>query len=123
LTFPDTLVQKALSSILIVDDEVELASLYKQFFLTLGFDAISFTQPLLALEHYKQSPNKFSIVITDLRMPGMCGLELANKIREIDSTIKILLITAFDITDLKGEQSYQSAKISEIIQKPVKLFF
>jgi CheY-like chemotaxis protein len=107
-------------SVLIVDDEEELASLYKEFVRTMGYDAVSFTNPLLALEHYKQRVDKYSLIITDLRMPGMCGLELANRIRELDSDVKIFLITAFDIADIESKWAVGTAKIDKVLQKPIK---
>jgi response regulator RpfG family c-di-GMP phosphodiesterase len=108
-------------TILIVDDEEELTTLYKEFVRTMGYDAVSFTNPLLALEHFKQRVDKYSLVITDLRMPGMCGLEFANKIRELDSSVKIFLITAFDIADIESKWAVGTAKIDRVIQKPIKL--
>ena len=88
-------------SILIVDDEAELATLFKDFFQGLGIDAVAFTNPLLAFEYVKENTSKFSLVITDLRMPGICGLELSKKIRELNDSIKIFLMTAFDTQTLK----------------------
>jgi response regulator RpfG family c-di-GMP phosphodiesterase len=108
-------------TILIVDDEEELTTLYKEFVRTMGYDAVSFTNPLLALEHFKQRVDKYSLIITDLRMPGMCGLEFANKIRELDSDVKIFLITAFDIADIESKWAVGTAKIDKVIQKPIKL--
>ena len=107
-------------SILIVEDEEELAALYKEFIMRMGYDAVFFTNPLLAYEHYKECVEKYSLIITDLRMPGMCGLELANKIREFNSAVKIFLITAFDITDIESQWAVGTAKIDRIIQKPIK---
>ena len=108
-------------SVLIVDDEMELATLFKNYIEAMGLDAISFTNSLLAFEYFKDNPNKFSLVITDLRMPGICGLELAKNIRELNDLVNIFLITAFDISDLEGSEAYQSAKIDKVIQKPIKL--
>ena len=108
-------------SILIVDDEEELATLFKNFLEARSMDAVSFTNPLLAFEYFKDNQQKFSLVITDLRMPGMCGLEVANKIRELNNSIKIFLITAFETADLESIETYQSAKIDRVIQKPIKL--
>jgi len=107
-------------SVLVVDDEEELATLYKEFVRTMGYDAVSFTNPLLAFEHYKQRLDKYSLIITDLRMPGMCGLELANRIRELDSDVKIFLITAFDIADIESKGAVGTAKIDKVLQKPIK---
>ncbi|MGN6709543.1 MAG: response regulator [Candidatus Nitrosocosmicus sp.] len=109
-------------SILIVDDEVDLGLLLKQFLDKQGFDAIYFSNPLLAFEHLKNSNSNYCLIIADLRMPGLSGIDLSIKIRtEINPSIKIFLITAFDIADLKDNSDFISAKIERIIQKPIKL--
>lgn len=108
-------------SILVIDDEKELATLFKEFIMGIGFNAESFTNPLLAFEYFKYNKNKYSLIITDLRMPGLCGLELACKVRELNSLVKLFLISAFDTADLESNPVYQSAKIDKILQKPIKL--
>lgn len=109
-------------SILVVDDEVDLGLLLKHFLQGLGYNVVSFTSSLLAFEHLKNSNNNYSLIITDLRMPGISGLELANRIRkELSLSVKIFLITAFDISDINDNLEFQSAKIERIIQKPIKL--
>jgi DNA-binding response OmpR family regulator len=105
--------------IIIVDDEIDIANILKKFFIKMGFDAIAFTDPLLALEHFI-ALDKYGLAIVDLRMPGMSGLDFANKIRQISTTVKIFLITAFDITDLENNTSFRTAQIERIIQKPIK---
>ncbi len=82
-------------SIILVDDEPELASLFISFLINEGHNVVSFTDPALALEYYKETADKHSLIITDLRMPGICGIDLAKKIREFDKKIKIFLMTAF----------------------------
>lgn len=69
---------KALSSLsfLVVDDNQELANLYKEFIIQIGYDAISFTNPIIALEHYRQCLDKYSFILTDLRMPTCLGRNL-----------------------------------------------
>ena len=109
-------------SILIVEDEIELASLYREFVNDLGYDVDSFTDPSLALEHFKYSSKEYSLVLTDLRMASMSGIELALKMREINDTMKIFLMTAFDVTDIENQIQYKLARIDRIIQKPIKLF-
>ena len=61
--------------IIVVDDESDLAFLYKQFITGLGFDVVSFTDSLLAFEHFRQNIDRYCLLITDLRMPGMNGIE------------------------------------------------
>jgi response regulator RpfG family c-di-GMP phosphodiesterase len=53
-------------------------------------------------------------------MPGMNGIELANKIREVNKTVKIFLVTAFATEDLENRQDFKAAKVDRIIQKPLK---
>ena len=54
-------------------------------------------------------------------MPGMSGIDLAKKIREINDKIKIFLMTAFDIRDLENNTDYKAARIDTLMQKPVHL--
>lgn len=108
-------------SILIVDDEKELATLYKEFVIRLGYEGVSFTDPLMAFEHYKKFTSQYPLVMTDLRMPGMCGLELANRIRMLNPSVKIFLMTAFDIADVQNPWASGVIKFDRALQKPLKL--
>ncbi len=109
------------TSIMVVEDEMELASLFKAFLERMGYDTVTFTDPIVALEFFKQGTKEFSLILTDLRMPEMSGIELAAEIRKFDDKIKIILITAFVVDDLMLSEKYKLAKINEIVQKPVKI--
>lgn len=108
-------------SIMVVDDEQSLSTLFNDFLTREGFDVVSFTNPLLALEHFKNNSNGFSLIITDLRMPGLNGIEFANKVREFNDQVKIFLTTAFDIQDLMDKPGYLNSNIDKVIQKPIRL--
>ena len=107
-------------SIILVDDELELACIFKEFLKNEGYDVVSFTDPVLALEYYKETADKHSLIITDLRMPGICGIDLAKSIRDFDSKIKIFLMTAFESKDLEDGKDFKNARIDRLIQKPVR---
>lgn len=108
-------------SILVVDDEEDLAALYGKIIKTLGHEVQVFTNPLSALDHFSQYPDQYALVLTDLRMPGMCGMELAHRIKDINPSIKIFLLTAFDIADVETSWAVHQAKFDKIIQKPLRL--
>ena len=108
-------------SVMVVDDEPDLANLYRVFLRRSGFNSTSFIDPLLALEHYNQNPNRYSLVITDLCMPNLDGIGLAKKIRKFDTKIKILLNTAFYFDEMPDTEEYREAKLTGLIQKPTKL--
>ena len=108
-------------SIIVVDDEEELANLFKTFLENEGYNAISFVDPLMALEYLKQTFDKFSLIITDLRMPGLCGINLAKSIRALGAQdTKIILMTAFDAGELEAQPNYIEARIDKLLQKPIR---
>ena len=109
------------TSIMVVEDEKELASLFKAFLEKMGYDTVTFTDPIVALQFFRQGTKEFSLILTDLRMPEMLGLELAAEISKFNDKIKIILITAFMVEDLMIGETYKFAKINEIVQKPVKI--
>jgi DNA-binding NtrC family response regulator len=106
-------------SILVLDDDIELMSLYRIVLQRQGYEVIAFSDPLLALEYFKINSSRFSLIVTDLRMPIMTGIEFASKVREIDKEIKIWLITAFVFQDIKDNPLFTLAKFEKIIEKPV----
>jgi CheY-like chemotaxis protein len=111
----------AARSIIVVDDEIELATLFKAFLEKEGYNAVSFIDPVLAFEYFKETSDIHSMIITDMRMPGMCGIDLAKRIREINDKIIIFLMTAFDIKDVKDHPHFKFARIDRLIQKPIHL--
>jgi DNA-binding NtrC family response regulator len=107
-------------SVIVVDDEIELANLFKAYLQKIGFDTVSFTNPRLALDYIKDNSESFSLLITDLRMPTMSGIDLAGEIRKINENIKIILITAFMTEDLIDDERFKNARIDLVVQKPIR---
>lgn len=107
-------------SVIVVDDEMELASLFKEYLVKIGYEVISFTDPALALDYFKKSSKDFSLILTDLRMPAMSGIDLAYEIRKHDPNVAIMLITAHLTDDLKLNEKFNSVKFCNVREKPVK---
>jgi DNA-binding NtrC family response regulator len=72
-------------SILVVDDEEELSTLFQHAIEAMGLDAISFTDPMPAFEYFKDNPNKIQLVITDLRMPWYIWVGISQKDKRVKS--------------------------------------
>jgi DNA-binding response OmpR family regulator len=106
---------------MVVDDEEELASLCRTFLERSGLNSVSFTDPLSALDHYSQNRNYYSIVITDWKMPNPDGIQIAKKMREYSTTVKILLITGHFTDTSFRKEVFQEAHILDVIEKPLKL--
>ena len=92
-------------SIIVKYDEIELATLFKAYLIREGYNAKSFTDPLLALEYFKEPFDKHALIITEMRMTGLCGIDLSKSIRDLNKDIKIFLMTAFDIMDIEKHPS------------------
>jgi DNA-binding NtrC family response regulator len=104
-------------SILVVDDELDIVIIFRQALSKQGYSVFGFTDPALALEHFRLNSKNYRLVIADVRMPNMSGFELAASIKAINPDAKILLMSAFEIGDL--EFSISPAKISDFIRKPI----
>ncbi|HJT84457.1 MAG TPA: response regulator [Nitrososphaeraceae archaeon] len=93
---------------LLVDDEKDILTLYHECVEAWGYPAISFNNPIEALNYIDNENNicNHSLIITDYRMPQMNGLELIQHIREKyiikndDCQLKVILISAFVISEL-----------------------
>ena len=103
-------------SVMVVDDEEELSELYMELLKGSGFNSVSFTDPLLALKHFSSNPEQYSLVLTDLKMPEIDGIQLAKRIREHSSQVKILLITAFNDTENLYSDELKKANISKVLK-------
>lgn len=106
-------------SILVVDDELDIVVIFRQALSKQGYNVFGFTDPILALEHFKMNAKDYRLVITDVRMPNMSGFELAASIKAIKPEAKIVLMSAFEIGDL--EFSMSPAKINDFIRKPIDI--
>jgi DNA-binding NtrC family response regulator len=109
------------NGILVVDDHEDIADLVKDQLLKDGYSVHEFYDPLVALDYFKENPKKFSLVITDVRMPSMSGIELVSKIKEIKQDIKAILISAFERDTIDDEINRLDVEIAEIFQKPILL--
>lgn len=110
-----------LPSLMVVDDEEELAHLFMELLKGSGFNCVSFTDPLLAIKHFNQNPEQYSLVLLDLRMPGLNGIELAKRLKGYNSNVKILLVTGFFDEEYLNSDEFRDSALTEVMYKPIKL--
>jgi DNA-binding NtrC family response regulator len=82
-------------SIAIVDDDPDLLNIFSEALHMSGYDVSSFTDPLVAYEYIKENPTKYSLVITDDKMPDMNGLFLSTKLLEINPKMNVIIMSDF----------------------------
>ena len=106
--------QQQKKKVMIIDDEDDILTITKMAIERCGYVVESFGDPLKALQRFKESPDDFSLVLTDIRMPAMDGIQLSVELLKIKQDVSILLMTAFDIDGLNFDKlpSIKKRKIS-----------
>ena len=79
---------------MIVDDEQDVTSIFRIGLEKNEFIVTTFNDSRQALREYR--PGKYNLLLLDIRMPGMNGFELYQKIRDMDDKVKVCFLTAFD---------------------------
>ena len=89
-----TSVQAKKYRVMIVDDEQDITTIFKIGLEKNEFIVTTFNDPLEALSKFR--PGLYDLLILDVRMPGMNGFQLYQKIRDINNKVKVCFLTAFD---------------------------
>jgi len=105
--------------ILIVDDEEALVQLGQKTLTALGYEVEVTTQPVTALDMVRADSQRFALVLTDLTMPGMTGLLLADQLRQVRPGLPIILMTGYSAA-LTTEQ-IAAANVRQLLLKPTTL--
>ncbi len=103
--------------VLLVDDEETLAQLGRHMLQRLGYEAVCSTTGKEALALFSSEPERFDLIVTDLTMPGVTGIDLAKAILAIRPDIPVILCTGY--SDELTEQRAREAGIREIVTKPI----
>ena len=109
-------------SILVLDDEFDIVNLIKLGLnKTNNLKVYGFTDPLLALEHFKLNAAEYGLVISDIRMPKMNGYEFVREVKKIKPKVKVFLMTAFDINSQEFSKVLPDIKVNQFIKKPISI--
>jgi DNA-binding NtrC family response regulator len=106
-----------LSRILLVEDEADLMQLYRDVLSGAGHEVDAFTDSLHAYSRFQVNPDQYDAVISDVRMQGMSGIQLAKKLKEIRNDVQVFLISAFEIAE-DHNSDLKEINLKEFLQKP-----
>ncbi|HYY67080.1 MAG TPA: response regulator, partial [Nitrososphaeraceae archaeon] len=111
-----------LANLLVVDDDSDIARVLKQGLLKNRFLVSAFTNPEEALKNFQSnSEDYYCLVLSDIRMPGMSGIRLARKVKEINPNVKVVLMTSFEINDNEFSKVFPSSQVDGFVQKPIDI--
>jgi two-component system response regulator ChvI len=107
--------------IIAVDDEFDIVFIIRKYLEKWNFDVDTFTNPVYAYEVFKANSERYSLLLTDIRMPEMSGIRLAKLVQEIKSSIKVVMMTAYEVEPDELGEHLPTITYEDILQKPFRL--
>lgn len=108
----------------IVDDELDKARLFHDALCKMyGISVLTFNDSAIALQHFTNNKDKYVVVISDLKMSGINGLELLKKMKNVNTYIRTILISDYKVivNDNLFHQYLKERIIDKFIKKPINL--
>ncbi|HEY7777037.1 MAG TPA: response regulator [Nitrososphaeraceae archaeon] len=106
----------------IVDDEPEITELFCDALCRIeGCRVFKFTDPALALEHFKINVKDYALVVSDLRMPIINGMQLLKTVKDLNPFARTILMTAFATDDEVFQEYIKRKIINALLQKPIRV--
>ena len=106
----------------IVDDDPDITLLFDEVLKSIsGITIFTFTDPILALEHFQVNEYAYVLVISDYKMPGLNGMEFLKKIKDANRFVRTILMTAFQIEDKVFNENTKKKIINSFLQKPIDI--
>ena len=112
------LVNRGTEHILLVDDELIIVDMLKSVLTGLGYKVTPQVGSTLALETFRNAPDGFDLVVTDMTMPDMTGVQLAAEIHKIRPRLPVVLCTGFN--QQVDEKKATALGINAFLMKPVR---
>jgi len=108
---------KEVLKILVIDDEPPICELMDEFLSIKGYQVITASNGEEGISKFEE--NRPQLVLLDLRMPGMSGIEVLSKLKEIDGHAGIIILSAFG--DVNTIQEALEIGATYYMEKPIEL--
>ncbi|MCK4838746.1 MAG: response regulator, partial [Desulfobulbaceae bacterium] len=103
--------------IMFIDDEQNIIDLAAETLSMYGYKITKFSDGVLAMQDFEKHPDEYELVVTDMAMPHMTGLEVIHKIKEIRPNLPIILCSGY--SEIINKEKSLALGISRYIQKPL----
>ena len=105
--------------ILVLDDDKDTTSALAASLRRQGLHVHAFTDPVVALQDFKQNFKDCILVISDIRMPRLNGFQFVRMARELRPDLKVIFMTAFEINISEFDKIHPSMKVLGLVKKPI----
>lgn len=105
--------------IMLADDDPDTLTVLRMVLESWRANMEAFSRPGYALEAFAKEPQSYDVLITDIRMPQMTGIELASKVREIRPDQQVIFISAFEYGQETFGASTGGKVAKDLVRKPV----
>mgnify|MGYP002713062328 CR=1 FL=1 len=106
-----------MTKILLAEDDHDMRRFLERALMKAGYDVIAFDNGQSAYERLREEP--FELLLTDIVMPEMDGIELARRATELDPGLKVMFITGFAAVALHPDS--KAPKDAKVLSKPFHL--
>lgn len=108
----------------IVEDDLDISLLFKEALCgnVESASVVSFNDPVTALKHYTKNKQQYAVVISDMRMSSMKGLELLKKVKQLNPKVRTILVTGYEFENNPVFENYlKQGIIDSFLVKPVRI--
>ncbi|HEY7777663.1 MAG TPA: response regulator [Nitrososphaeraceae archaeon] len=108
----------------VIDDDIDITTLFHDILCENVLEAcvFAFNEPIEALKHFMENQSNYALVISDLRMSALNGLELLKKVKKVNPNVRTILMSGYNFDEDPTYLEYmKDGMIDNIIEKPVTI--
>jgi two-component system response regulator ChvI len=106
-------------TVMLVDDEPDILAIFKTYLTSEGYNVEAFSDSYLALQSFARSePRHYDLLVLDIRMPTINGLQLYQRLKAVDPYVKVIFLSALEATD-ELVSILDGVKTADVIRKPI----
>lgn len=113
--------EKQKHRILIIDDDYDNLQLTKDILQYGGFETYDFLDPQLALDIFHQNPDLYDLIVIDIKMEKLNGMQVYKEIKKVSPAAKVFVFTGMEVNGNKFKDVCPSFNEQQIIKKPVRV--
>jgi DNA-binding NtrC family response regulator len=104
--------------VLLVDDDNDILQSVRMGLEREGFEVNGFTDSIQAMDHIEKGCKDCQVIISDIGMPNINGIQLVRRVKELHPEMKVIMITAFEVSMPEFHAVFPSTPVDNVVRKP-----